>query len=265
MSDAPEHEGESDALPDELRELLGVERGATELGGDAVERIHRGVRERVSGGAGGGGATPSRSGGAGGGASSAGGLGAAGRWAERAGLLGVGAVLGMVAHAGLARPEARAVEPVAVVRAVEASALANDRPSSVVRPSAEGAHIEGTVAPAATSATASAERRAIEPRASAGAGAGADGTLAAERVLIDAASSAAARGRWGDVLTACDEHARRFVRGELTEEREALRVRALAGNGQREIAWARAQVFYRRFPESMLRGAVERAVGSGER
>jgi len=48
------------------------------------------------------------------------------------------------------------------------------------------------------------------------------------------------------------EHARRFPRGWLAEEREALRVRSLAGAGRTDEARAAAAEFGARFPHSVL-------------
>ena len=53
-------------------------------------------------------------------------------------------------------------------------------------------------------------------------------------------------------LAALLEHARRFPRGWLTEEREALRVRSLAGAGRTDEARAAAADFGARFPHSVL-------------
>ena len=53
-------------------------------------------------------------------------------------------------------------------------------------------------------------------------------------------------------LATLREHARRFPRGWLTEEREALRVRSLAGAGHTDEARAAAADFGARFPHSVL-------------
>jgi hypothetical protein len=57
-------------------------------------------------------------------------------------------------------------------------------------------------------------------------------------------------------LTALGEHARHFPRGWLTEEREALRVRSLAGAGRLAEARAAAADFGARFPHSVLGQSV---------
>jgi hypothetical protein len=53
------------------------------------------------------------------------------------------------------------------------------------------------------------------------------------------------------------EHARRFRDGRLAEEREALRVGALAGLGRDEEARHAASNFRTRFPQSVLGPAVD--------
>ena len=58
------------------------------------------------------------------------------------------------------------------------------------------------------------------------------------------------------------EHARRFKNGQLTEEREALRVKALSGLGLRDEVRRAAAEFEARFPRSPLLPAVSRIASS---
>lgn len=81
-----------------------------------------------------------------------------------------------------------------------------------------------------------------------------------ERALIDTARSALARGLAEGALAATEQHASRFPRGRLAEEREALAVQALSLAGDRTAAEARATRFRRSFPSSIFRSAVDRAV-----
>lgn len=85
-----------------------------------------------------------------------------------------------------------------------------------------------------------------------------------ERALVDTARTALARGRTADALTTIEEHARRFPRGRLAEEREALAVQALALTGDRAGALARATQFRRAYPSSIFGSAVDRAVSPFE-
>jgi hypothetical protein len=58
------------------------------------------------------------------------------------------------------------------------------------------------------------------------------------------------------------QHARRFKTGRLVEEREALRVKALAGLGRTEEARRAAAAFRARFPRSVLLPAVSQMPAS---
>ena len=84
--------------------------------------------------------------------------------------------------------------------------------------------------------------------------------LSAERTVLERARVALARGRSADALAALREHRRRFRRGSLSEEREALSVVALINLGQWDRARARARNFRRRHPRSMLLPVVEGAM-----
>ena len=106
-----------------------------------------------------------------------------------------------------------------------------------------------------------------DKRAAASVFASADSTssLAAERRLLDEARQALARGEPQTGLAPLDSHAKRFPRGVLTEEREALAVRLLAVLGNQQAALARAENFHRRFPNSLFTPAVDNAVASFSR
>ncbi len=75
------------------------------------------------------------------------------------------------------------------------------------------------------------------------------------RVALDRADFAAA-------MIPLVEHARRFQNGQLAEEREALRVRALSGLGLRDEVRRAAADFEARFPLSPLLPAVTRLASS---
>lgn len=98
-----------------------------------------------------------------------------------------------------------------------------------------------------------------EPRAAALAPATGDGThvpsvkqYAMELALLEPARSSIGRGDYGAALAAIAQHRREFPNGQLSEEREALRVRALWGLGQKPAALAAAKVFRKRYPRSGL-------------
>jgi hypothetical protein len=80
----------------------------------------------------------------------------------------------------------------------------------------------------------------------------------AELHLLREARAAVARGDFSAALTPIAEHTRRFKNGRLAEEREALRVKALAGLGRTGEARRAAAAFRARFPRSVLLPAVSR-------
>ncbi len=85
----------------------------------------------------------------------------------------------------------------------------------------------------------------------------------AELRLLRQARVAVARGDFAAALPPIAEHARRFKNGRLAEEREALRVRTLAGLGRTEEARHAAAAFRARFPRSVLLPAVSQMPASG--
>jgi hypothetical protein len=70
--------------------------------------------------------------------------------------------------------------------------------------------------------------------------------------LLRQARAAVAREDYAAALPPIAEHARRFKNGRLTEEREALRVKALAGVGRIDEAQRVADAFRTRFSTSVL-------------
>lgn len=88
----------------------------------------------------------------------------------------------------------------------------------------------------------------------------ASGDLAKERELLDVARAALARGRPADALAAAAEHARKWRRGYLGEEREVVLIQALAAAGRRQDAEAKAAQFRKMYPKSMLMPAVDAAL-----
>jgi hypothetical protein len=76
--------------------------------------------------------------------------------------------------------------------------------------------------------------------------------LAVQLELLQRAQAAYTRRDFASALALLAEHARRFPRGHLAEEREALRVRSLLAAGRPEEARRAAVQFGRRFPRSVL-------------
>jgi len=99
------------------------------------------------------------------------------------------------------------------------------------------------------------------PPAPRGSGGGAslsgDAALEAERALLDVARTAVGRSDGASALRAAEEHARKFPRGALAEEREAMIVQALRLLHRDDEARARLDRFRSRYPTSLLRPALE--------
>lgn len=89
--------------------------------------------------------------------------------------------------------------------------------------------------------------------------------LTAELELLQRAHGAYTRRDFSVALTLVGEHARRFPRSHLAEQREALRVRSLAGAGRADDARAAAAAFAVRFPRSVLLPRVAEGAESSQR
>lgn len=125
------------------------------------------------------------------------------------------------------------------------------------RPEAAPGRLEETEASPVPSSDAKTSRKAaaLSDRD----GARADDELA----LLARARQSVAKGAYPSAFTAINEHARRFPRGRLSEEREALRVTALWRTGRHAEARRAAASFVRRFPRSVLAPQMaERAAGN---
>jgi hypothetical protein len=99
-------------------------------------------------------------------------------------------------------------------------------------------------------------------RASVVADGGGEASVFVERGLLDAARVALAAGAPGEALEAVARHARDFPQGQLTEEREAIAVRALVKAGRDGEARARGTRFLARYPRSVAAPAVRAAIDS---
>lgn len=111
--------------------------------------------------------------------------------------------------------------------------------------------------PAVPSGTVAA--RAASPTAKASAAEAPAGALSQETHLVADAREALRSGDAARALTLLDDHARRFPRGVLSEERDAERVAALCVAGRAEEARTRAARFTRDYPRSTLGAKVRGA------
>ena len=163
--------------------------------------------------------------------------------------------LGAAVGHGLTRaPSPRPAPPVAPVVASRDVGAPTARPAPVAPPAATPTALPDAGAVAAPRDAAAAQR----PTAPA-----ADRTdLTAETAMIDRAHAALARGEARTALEAAEAHARRFPRGQLAENREGVAIQALVTLGRADEARARAAAFRRRWPDGLLRDAVEAAVRS---
>jgi hypothetical protein len=173
---------------------------------------------------------------------------------------GVGAAIyasaprALVAHPSVDRIVvlAPAQMPTAASAAVIANPAAGSNPSAlelpVARPVASAALPVVPVASAwATSSTKAPARSA---------------QLDEERALLDVARTALVRDDATAALASLGEHAHRFAKPLLAEEREALAVQALVKVGRVDEARARGAEFERRWPASISGGAVRAALAS---
>jgi len=79
--------------------------------------------------------------------------------------------------------------------------------------------------------------------------------------VLQPAREALARQDFNSALSAIAAHQRLFPSGRLTEEREALRVKALLGVGRTADAQHAGAAFRSRFPRSALLGRIEEMLG----
>jgi hypothetical protein len=85
--------------------------------------------------------------------------------------------------------------------------------------------------------------------------------LTAELGAIEKARSALAGGDASGALAQLDTYSRSYPRGRLALEAEVLRIDALARSGQRDAAKKRAELFVRRYPNSVLKARVRGYLG----
>lgn len=86
--------------------------------------------------------------------------------------------------------------------------------------------------------------------------------LSAERTLLDEARAALGTGDASRALDRLERHRRMFSAPILAEERDALRVEALAKQARSDEARTAADAFRRRWPDSLFSSAVDDAIHS---
>lgn len=101
------------------------------------------------------------------------------------------------------------------------------------------------------------EQGVVAPAPRRSAAADASDTDRLELGLLQRVRAAVAAGEFSAALDSIAEHQRRFPAGRLREEREALRIKALAGLGRNDEARRAAERFRERFPRSVLSTRIE--------
>lgn len=257
-------------LPRDVDPLLEHERARTELSPEELEATWSALRATVAAIDGGHG-SGSGSGSGGAEATNApapatqGAASRAGSWAMRA--VGVGATIaafgaGVLVGRGMERSErdaTSALSPTAATVSVPAL-VASSAPVDVV-PAVPVASLPQAPPPPAAAAPSGRPAAAQPPAAPSGADSRGDpgvSSMAEERALVEGARTALYRGRAADALVLLQKHETRFAQGELAEDRDFLIVSALHDLGRTEEVRTRADAFVARYPQSALRGAVER-------
>lgn len=87
-------------------------------------------------------------------------------------------------------------------------------------------------------------------------------TFGEEMELLGRGRVALRGGAFDEALSALDEHARRFPRGVLREERQAMHAQALCSSGDLARGRREAQVFHEEFPSSALGAAMDAKCGT---
>lgn len=230
---------EEEPIDPEAQRLLDAEAARPELDEAHRARLWAGIAGRLGPDGGGSGEPP----GGGSGGTPPSGLGAAAPWI--AGAFLAGGITGAALHAWWAGSPEPEIVRIEVPVPVEPPHSAEPEPIVVVeapRPIDAGA-------PEAQPQPAPAEEEDDELAA-----------LRAERALVEAARSALARGDDTAALMFVDRHARRFARGTMSEERDAIRVQALARSGDRAAAQVRRAAFERAYPQSLFLPTIRAAL-----
>ena len=159
------------------------------------------------------------------------------------------AAAGVVLALGAAAYAARAWIGVASSPVLTPAPVASPRASEPVRAPVVAAAAETEATP-----TIASPRRRVAAKANAATARPTN----AELQLLRAARQDVTRGDFAGALAVIAEHVHRFRNGILVEEREALRVKSLAGLGHHEEARRAAAQFHARFPHSVFLATFER-------
>jgi hypothetical protein len=148
--------------------------------------------------------------------------------------------------------DATTLSPPPVAAVAPAPAAQRAQPKAATPPAPEPAEV-GVDAPRPPRAS----EQPSEPARAANAS-----RYALELQLLEPARRSIARGDFSGALAAIARHQHEYPRGQLVEEREALRVRALWGMGARPAAESAAAQFRKRYPHSGLLSWMKTAAKS---
>jgi len=171
-----------------------------------------------------------------------------------AGIWLIGGATGAALYGALHAPEVRVVyvDRPAVANSVAAPAASVPPPSAVV-PTASAAVATSAFIPPDARVSSKRESRASASPTS---------DLARERALLDLARESAGHGEPAVVLAQTEQHRTQFPQGKLSEEREALAIRALLALGRAGEARDRARAFQLAHPNSMLLPVIDSALSA---
>jgi hypothetical protein len=172
------------------------------------------------------------------------------------------AILGALG-AGAAWWATRPAQPSAAPERVPALAPAASaaETTAATETTAAAETMSAATAPAAEIETAPAAAADQAPRCAASPPAAPTSTLAEELALVPPAESALRAGDAAGALALLTEHARRFPHGQLAQEREATRIRALCALADEAGARRAAARFLRRWPRSPHAARVRTTCG----
>jgi hypothetical protein len=168
------------------------------------------------------------------------------RWFSGALWLPVGIVVGASGHAWLAEPAEVATTLSRALPSLSAPAV----PAAPPLPTP----VEAAPALTAVLAPSVKARPAVSAREPQG--------LERELLLLEQARTRLSEGQAQVTLQLLREHHSQYPSSTLAQEREALAVKALMAAGRVREARQAAEAFVQRFPGSVLRASVERAVGT---
>jgi hypothetical protein len=183
-------------------------------------------------------------------------------WSLIASFVAGGAVAAVAARTAGSSDRAATAAPIATSAATVGSTSGTTSATAATATATATASV-----PTLVTASAAVPSRPRDPNRGAGGGSAsartADGALEEERSLLDVARTAVGRGDGASALRAAEVHAKKFPRGVLVEEREAMIIQALRLLHRDDEARAKLDRFRGRYPTSLIRPALEAPEDAG--